>query len=211
MKQFKLSPTFYIIFSLVLAIPASFVASQAQNYLNTLSQENLLQKLASMGVVEAPTTVVVLLFLFWIIDSCFLKIKGVSRLPGLPYNINGRYEGTLVSSYDETKTYKIILEITQKLTEVSVRLYTENSASYSLVATIGKNNQGNWCISYLYQNNTSTVNHDEDMKDHGGAATLEIMEQGARLKGNYFNNPRDRGRHGSIDAKFVAKKLEGKF
>lgn len=79
------------------------------------------------------------------------------------------------------------------------------------MSTIGKNNQGNWELCYLYQNKTTTVNHDEDMKDHGGAAFLEIFENGEILKGNYFNNPRDRGRHGSIDAHRVDKILLGRF
>lgn len=211
MKQFKLTPSFYIIFSLVLAIPASYIATITQSYLNSLSADNILQRLASMGVIEAPTTVAILLIVFLLIDRWAWRIKGLSSVFGIPHDINGRYEGSLVSSYDESKTYGIVIEIKQFLTEVRINLYTENSASYSIVGTIGKNFQENWSIAYLYQNNTNTVNHDEDMKDHGGAAFLEIFEEGSLLKGNYFNNPRDRGRHGSIEVKRVSGKRRGCF
>lgn len=211
MKQFKLSAKFYIIYSLVFAVPASWIANSLQTYLTELNPANILHRFAELGIVEAPTTISLLLIGFWLIDQYLWRIKYVSLITSIPRDINGRYEGTLVSSYDLTKTYNIALEVVQSLTNVSVNLYTENSASYTIVAAIGKNNQENWCLSYLYQNKTSTVNHDEDMKDHGGVAMLEIFDKGSTLKGNYFNNPRDRGRHGSIDVKRTSMELLGKF
>ncbi len=161
------------------------------------------------------TAVVILLAMFWLVDKWLWRIKGVRIILPIPPDINGRYCGDLVSSYDKDKgidkKYKITLEIKQSLTRVKINLYTENSSSYSVVASIGKNNQDNWEISYLYQNKTNTVNHNEDMKDHGGAAFLEIFNAGEILKGNYFNNPRDRGRHGSLDLKYQGKNLLGHF
>ena len=215
MKQFKLSAKFYIIFSLIFSIPASDTASWLQSVFNNFKETNILRYFAEMGIIEVPTAVIILLFLFWVTDKWVWRIPGLTSLLRLPDNINGRYEGDLVSSYDKDrkvdKTYKIVLEIKQSLTEIKVNLYTNNSCSYSLVASVGKNNQDNWELCYLYQNKTSTVNHDEDMKDHGGAAFLKIFDDGLKLKGNYFNNPRDRGRHGNMDLKYTGRKLLGRF
>ena len=211
MKPFKLSPKFYIIFSLLFAIPASFIATSFQNYLSTVNHSSILYKLATLGIIEAPTTILLLIFTFWLIDTWLWRIKGLSFILGIPNDINGRYEGELVSNYDGNKTYTIVIEIKQSLNKILLNLYTENSTSYSMIATIGKNNKNNWAVSYIYQNNTTTVNHDEDMRDHSGTAFLEILDNGSKLKGSYFNNSRERGRYGTIDVNFTGKKLLGCF
>lgn len=133
---------------------------------------------------------------------------------GLP-NINGRYEGDLMSSFTETKeqngTYKTAIEIKQTLTNINVCLYTERSRSYSLIANICKNNNGNYELVYVYQNNTSVIGTDSDMRDHNGTAILEISDDGSTLDGNYFNNPRERGRYGKIKVTKVTSGINGKF
>jgi hypothetical protein len=167
MNQFKLTAKFYILYSLVFSVLASKIASWLQELLSSLKDGNILKYFAEMGIVEVPTAVMLLLVLFWLIDKWLWRIKGLSKLLSIPPDINGRYNGDLVSSYDKDKniekTYKIILEIKQSLTNIKINLYTKNSCSYSIVSSIGKNNQDNWELSYLYQSKTNTVNHDEDM------------------------------------------------
>jgi len=211
MKQFKVATKFYVIFSLLFAIPASHLSTLLQNYLSSLGPNNIFQQLASLGVIEIPTTAILLVGVFWLIDKWILKIKWLPLIFNIPHDVNGRYEGTLISNYDSTQTYKVVIEIKQSLTSISVNLYSESSPSHSIVAAIGRNYQDNWAVYYLYQNNPNTVNHDEDMKDHYGAAFLEVFDKAERLVGHYFNNPRDRGRHGSIDVKRVGKTLLGRL
>ena len=211
MKEFRLPAKFFIIFSLLFSIPASYIAVYVQSYLNGLNPQNILQQLASLGVIEAPTTVAILLVLFWIIDRYLWKVKLINKIPGIPLNINGRYEGTLVSSYEENPTHKIAIEIRQFLTKISIKLYTQNSSSFSTTSVIGINSQDNWALHYLYKNNPQTVNHNEDMRSHEGGAFLEIINGGQQMKGSYFNNTRDRGRHGSIDVKWITSSCLGRF
>lgn len=210
MKPFKLGPKFYIIFCLIFSVPFAYVVTVFNAYLLTLSPNNFLNYLASSGIIEVPTTVALLLTLFWVTDNFLWRIKFIQKILDIP-DINGRYEGELVSSYDETKTYPIVLEIKQSLNKISINLFTERSSSYSLTANIGKNNKGSWSVFYIYQNNTSAMNEDEDMKDHNGVALLEIFDLGSNLKGNYFNNPRDRGRYGTINVKRIDSKKMNKY
>lgn len=214
MKTFSLSSKFYILFSLVLSVPAAWLASASKDLVDSLPPGNFFHYLSSVGVFEAPTTVVLLLVMFWLFNELVWKLYPIRKLFNIP-NINGRYEGNLTSTHTENNeqngTYEIVIEIKQSLTSTSVFLYTERSCSYSLIASLGRNSNHNHELMYVYQNRTSAMNSDSDMRDHRGVAFLEIFDEGQKLIGNYFNNPRERGRYGVIDVKKVKGKLKGKF
>lgn len=214
MKSLKPSYKFYILFSLVFVIPATWIADQIEHYVKSLPLDSFPGHLASIGVFDAPTTVVVLFLIFWLFNNYIWKIKYLDILIGIP-NINGRYEGELVSSHTEDKTqngtYPVVIEVRQTLTDVEVFLYTERSCSYSLIANICKNYHYNNELVYVYQNKTSAMNKNSDMRDHHGSAFLEVSDAGNLLNGYYFNNPRERGRFGKIKVKRVGAKLKGSF
>jgi hypothetical protein len=214
MKVFSLSSKFYILFCLILSVPAYWAASVLKVFVDNLSANNFFHYLSSVGIFEAPTTLVILLGLFWLFNNIIWKFYPIRKLLGIP-NINGRYEGELTSTHTENNeqngTYKICLEIKQSLTSISVFLYTERSCSYSLIASIGLNGNHNHELMYVYQNKTSAMNNDSDMRDHKGSAFLEIFEDGKNLIGNYFNNPRERGRYGVIKVEKVKSSIQGKF
>jgi hypothetical protein len=214
MRQLSLSYKFYILFSLVLTVPASWIALKLGIYVNTLPTHNFFHYLLSVGVFEAPTTVIILFLFFWLFNNLLWKIPGVVDVLGIP-NINGRYSGELVSSHTENKeqngTYPVIIEIKQTLTTISVYLYTERSCSYSMIASLCKNYNNNHELVYVYQNKTSAMESDSDMRDHHGTAFLQVFEKGVSLTGNYFNNPRERGRYGKITVRRISRKRMGKF
>lgn len=216
MKPLSLSYKFYILFSVILAIPASAIADKISAYVSTLPTSNFFYYLYSVGALEAPTTVAILFFFFWIFSNCLWKTPGIKHLLGIP-NLNGRYEGDLTSTHTENNeqngTYKAVIEIKQSLTAINVFLYTEDkrSYSYSLMASLMQNNNYNYELTYIYQNQTSAMGDDSDMRDHRGAAFLEIFDQGKKLSGTYFNNPRERGRYGVINVEKVKGCLKGKF
>ena len=211
MKEFRLSPHFYIISILILSIPASCISPLIHQYLNNLDSQNALHQLAGNSLVEVLITIVLVMVFFWLANNWLWRIKGVTKVFPIPHDINGRYKGTLISSYDQDKTYDIYIEIEQTLTKVSLCLYRENSFSKTIIASLGKNEDGKWCLYYIYEHKVSKTDPDKNMKDHVGMAFLEIFNDGAVLKGNYFNNPRDRGRHGTIDAKRVGRNILGKY
>lgn len=214
MKQISLGFKFYVLFSLVLVVPASWMASKIESCIATFSTDSYLHYLSSIGVIGAPTTVVILFLFFMLFDNYFWRLPVVINLIGVP-NINGRYTGELTSSHtidnEQNGTYPAVIEIKQSLTSVIVNLYTERSCSYSLIASICKNQNGNYEIAYIYQNQTSAMASDADMRDHHGAVLLEISQDGKMLSGNYFNNPRERGRYGKIFVKKISDKIKGYF
>ncbi len=214
MKTYALTAKFYIIFSLLASFPSFWLSSKINTYLSGLPETSLLHYLSLWGFIEAPTTIVIILFIFWILNNCLWRWLPVRKLFGIP-NIDGRYEGEIVGSFTETKeqngTYKTAIEIKQTLTKVIVCLYTERSCSYSLTANLCRNNNGNYELVYIYQNKTSAIRTDSDMRDHNGTAILGILDDGYTLDGNYFNNPRERGRYGKIKVTKVNSKIKGKF
>lgn len=214
MKIFYLSSKFYILFSLILSMPAYWLASVLKKAVDTIPENNFLHFLSSVGIFEVPTAVALLLAVFWLFNNKLWKFYPMKKLLGVQ-NINGRYEGELTSTHTENKeqngTYKIVVEIKQSLTSISVFLYTERSCSYSLIANIGLNSNCNNELIYVYQNKTPAMNKDSDMRDHNGVAFLKIFEDDGRLVGNYFNNPRERGRYGDISLKKTDEKLRGMF
>lgn len=214
MKTFSVNIKFYIIFSLLVSVPAFWLSSQISIYLNGLHETNVLRYLSLWGFVEAPTAITIILFVFWVFNNYFWKWLPIRKLFGIP-NINGRYEGEMISSFIETKeqngAYKTAIEIKQTLTKITVCLYTERSCSYSLTANLCKNNNGNYELVYVYQNKTSAMGADSDMRDHNGTAILGIFDDGNNLNGNYFNNPRERGRYGKIKVSKISYKIKGSF
>lgn len=196
------------------SIPAFWLSSKISIYLSDLPETNVLHYLSSWGFIEAPTAIAIILFIFWMLNNYLWKWLPIRKLFSIP-NIDGRYEGELVSSFTETKeqngTYKTAIEIKQTLTKITVCLYTKRSCSYSLTANLCKNNNSNHELVYVYQNKTSAMGDDSDMRDHNGTAILGIFEDGNKLDGNYFNNPRERGRYGKIKVTKTSSEIRGRF
>ena len=214
MECVKLGYKFYFIFALILITPATIVAGVISTFVETLPTDGIIGYLSSVGFFDAPTALIILFLLFWSFSNHLWKIKHVDTLLGIP-NINGRYEGELVSSHTEDKTqngtYPIVIEVKQTLTDIQVFLYTERSCSYSLIASMCKNYTKNFELVYVYQNKTSAMHADADMRDHHGSAFLELANGGNTLNGYYFNNPRERGRYGNIKVTRVSRKQKGGF
>ena len=210
MKTFKLGSRFYIVFTVVFLPLSIYISSHISNFLNHFNPESFIGQLNSYGVLETPTAVVILLILFWLANTYLWRLKAIHEVLNIP-NINGRYKGYLVSSYDESQQFPIVLEIEQSLTDISINLFTERSCSYSISANLVKNYLGSWSIVYIYQNKTSAMGLDNDMRDHNGTALLDISSDSDKLDGNYYNNPRERGRYGTIKVAYTSRTLQGKF
>lgn len=214
MTPFSLTSKFYIVFSVLFSVPAFWISSKISEAINYLPETNIIHHLSSVGVIEAPTAIIILVAFFTLFNNCIWRIPLIRKLLNIP-DIQGRYVGELKSTFTETKeengTYRVAVEIKQTLTKIKVFLYTERSFSYGLIANICTNYNDNHELVYLYQNKTSAIGADANMRDHHGVASLQILKDGEFLSGNYFNNPRERGRYGNIDVTRESRKLKGGF
>lgn len=214
MKTVSLTSKFYIIFFIIFSIPSSLISLKVSVLIEALPHSSFLQDLLSVGVIQAPTAVSILLLMFWIFNHYSLKFYPTRKILGIP-NINGRYLGVLESAYSSNNqkngTYDVVIEIVQTLTSIKINLYTEMSCSYSLIANLCTNEFGNHELVYVYQNKTSAMNEDADMRNHNGTTFLEIFNEGGKLIGNYFNNPRERGRFGKIEVLREGSTLKGRY
>lgn len=209
MKIFRLGYKFYIFFTLITLIPATWLAQFLQAALQRTSL-SLINQFANWGLIEAPTTVVIIGALFLLYELCLWKIWPIKYIHGVP-NINGRYDCEGDSSF-KNKKHKAFLEIKQTLLNISINLYPEEtSSSYSIIANIGKNEHGNWALLYIYRNDPKIVTGDLDMRSHIGCANLEIFNDERQLKGRYFNDGRERSTFGSLSCSFVSKKIIGHY
>lgn len=208
MYTFRISPKFFIFFTLIVLIPTTIVSKFLQDLLQQFSSINIVKQLIGWGLIEPPTTVLIIIFLFWLYDAHLWKFWPFCYIHSVP-NINGRYEGEGESSFN--KKYKMILEIKQTLSNINISSYFEKSLSSSTIANIVKNEHNNWSLSYIYRNNPITVNTDLDMRMHEGFASIEIFDGGKKLKGKYFNDSRERRTHGVFSCKLVGRKKVGYF
>lgn len=124
----------------------------------------------------------------------------------LPY-IEGRWEGTLLSTYTQhKKRHKIVIEFKQTLTRTSVWYYDENAITHSVVAdTVLDEDGGPAKVLCIYDNNP-IINRDTGLLRHIGVMELFILADENNIRGTYFNNPVQRNTYGEIDVKFVSRK-----
>lgn len=213
--EVKNSPyKFYIVFSVIAVLPLSLLANWLQSLL-TKVPVSLLKQLVDLGVLSAPTTLGLLFLICVFYDRFLWKTKFFCWLHGIP-NMNGRYRCKITSTFSDpngNNIYDGFLEVEQRLHYLAIRLYTQRSCSYSVVANVGKDEYGNWSVFYIYNNKPNTITTDLDMRAHTGAAKLLYFLNGKskRLEGEYYNNSRDRKTHGKLECDFVGTELLGHF
>ena len=160
-----------------------------------------------------------------IIDACFFAVgpaivcinifnKYIWKLSfvrkifsiNLPY-IEGRWEGTLLSTYTQhKKRHKIVIEFNQTLTRTSVWYYDENAITHSIVAdTVLDEDGGPAKVLCIYDNNP-IINRDTGLRRHIGVMELFVLADENKIRGTYFNNPVQKNTYGEIDVKFVSRK-----
>lgn len=160
-----------------------------------------------------------------IIDACFFavgpaiiginifnkyiwKISFVRKIfsINMPY-IEGRWEGTLLSTYTQhKKKHKIVIEFNQTLTKTSVWYYDENAITHSIVADTVLDEGGGPAKVLCIYDNTPIVNRDTGLHKHTGVMELFVLADENKIRGTYFNNPVQKNTYGEIDVTFVSRK-----
>ncbi len=122
--------------------------------------------------------IIVKLFDLWI-----WKWKVVQKIHRVPV-LEKEYKGKLTSSFDN-KDYKGNLAINQTFTKLSIKFKSNESSSYSIVASIIDNNDTNQLI-YTYQNDPKANIRDRS-PIHYGTAILSV-DNVSKIEGSYFTS-----------------------
>jgi hypothetical protein len=162
-------------------------------------------------LISAPSLAAVYALLYKWFDEKLWRRPWLRHLRlALPPDVEGRYSGTITSTYKDEAGAPIergiTLIIQQSWTRVSVEMQvtagTSTSTSTSAVASVSRDGSVA-CLSYLYRNRTNPGLADSDMGDHEGAAVVRLYPDG-RMAGRYFNS---RPRAGTIEVSRIQRAL----
>lgn len=135
-------------------------------------------------------------------DVYLWRLPWIQLIPQVPRSVHGTWLGTLTQVLPDSGNNnvsgagkKVVIEIRQTSTRISVRLLSDESTSSSLSATLISDGQQHQ-LSYVYHNRPNIeVEHASRM--HNGAAILSLLGSPAgRLKGRYWT---DRDTKGSLE------------
>jgi hypothetical protein len=133
------------------------------------------------------------------------RCLGVVDVPVL----EGRWTGTIRSSYDGGTEISTALEIVQSFSHLRACLYCPQSQSASLIAGFVQGADQQLELHYEYSNEPM-VEAAETMHSHPGTVVLRLVPRTNRLEGSYYNRGRDhRGHTGTMSFRFEGKRLMG--
>lgn len=155
-----------------------------------------------------------MLLILKIIDKYLWKCFITDLIIEIP-NLNGRYEGVMISSYLDPITKKptvldCVMEISQTASDIHVYTYIGKegkltSSSETICEILKRKPNGFYTLYYNY-GNVSNLN--VKLNDHKGTAYLDYFYDKKSLNGNYFN---ERQNSGSISVTLKSNKLIGRF
>jgi hypothetical protein len=129
-------------------------------------------------------------------------------------DLNGRYEGEMISSYLGVNNERIkmvcVMEIVQNASKVHIHTYigrgdNESSKSETICEELFLETNSIYTLYYNYKNVSDLQ---VELNDHKGTAYLSYFPDKKCLKGNYFN---ERKNNGEIKVFFKSKNLIGRF
>lgn len=123
-------------------------------------------------------------------------------------NVNGEYEGTLISSHKDTLGNPIKLKCIMRVNQTASSVYVEMDFVNSDKKTTSRSHSEQiedyrgayFVLQFVHQNDG---NYDEaDLNMHKGLTTLKYYPNTKEFKGDYFNDPH-RNTHGKIEVKKI--------
>lgn len=148
--------------------------------------------------------------IFFVIDKWGWKYWLFKWLVDIP-NLNGRYEGKIVSSFikdDKNVEIKFALEIVQTASSIHVSSYyfnpetNDETASYSIIEEIEKQKNGAFKLFYLYSNMPGRLNN--VLTQHEGTAAATYFPDLKKIDGGYYNSRKNTGQ---FEACWVSNKI----
>lgn len=121
--------------------------------------------------------------LYRFFDNHAWKCKFVKRILNVA-DLNGKWDGTLISSHNGGKIIDMSLDITQTWTKIKCTANFNDSSSNSSIAAIYSDDCDNCTLYFAFVNNSRDIKTEMQMYDGFNILTLN----GDKLNGRYFNN-----------------------
>lgn len=145
---------------------------------------------------SAASSAVIGLYFVW--DYWLWRTSLLQRLPRVPRNVRGTWQGTLTSFWVDPATQQrppaksVYLVVHQTASQVVVQLLTDESKSVSAVAFISEVNKSTE-LAYLYANRPD-MRFEDRSRVHYGATVLNVAGNPAvRLQGRYWTDRDSKG------------------
>lgn len=154
------------------------------------------QYIESLGSTSLIIMVFAQLVGFGFIASLILKVfnKMLLLAAGIPY-LDGKYTGTLISSFDDVKQIPVELSIRQKFFSIEIVLETSTSTSSNNATFIDNSLDQNIGLQYTYSN----LPHQYGvLNQHAGTCNLTFNHDS--IHGVYYTDP-NRQNSGTISVK----------
>jgi hypothetical protein len=199
-----------IVFVIILSILYSFLAEYIDHLLPTDSTFRNIWK-----YIDLFSTVSLLYLTMLFIDEIGWKLKMFKWLVDVP-NLNGRYEGTLESTYQTggANTKKICaMEIKQTASKIKIFSYygdpganNQTSIAYSHSEEIIQEEDGFFNVHHIFSGEPDTL--EIQLNNHYGASYMKYFPDIKMLDGSYFN---ERTNKGTFRVTFMQNKLLGRL
>jgi hypothetical protein len=166
-------------------------------------------------IVRAPSNTAIIALLLTVYDKWLWKLPILKWIVTVP-DLNGRYRGSLSSSYNGKSVKKdCVIEIFQTASKTTIYLFSSNdqkerSYSKSVSEVIHEEEDNEHQIFFAYYNYGSD---DKKLSGHEGFNHLKITGKKSnviKLQGQYFTN-REPQTRGEIRVKFESKKRKERF
>ncbi len=154
--------------------------------------------------VDAPSVMGFYGIFYGLYDKQLWRIHiGPLHLSAIPY-VGGVWAGVLTSSYNEGTKINVVVSIKQTWSKISIRLETETSTSYTVMAALNTEESLDPGLKYEYLSEPGQFAK-ETMHIHRGTGHLRLSSDGKMLTGDYYTG-RDRRNFGTLELHFVSQK-----
>jgi hypothetical protein len=137
---------------------------------------------------------------------------GVRKMVGRP-NVEGTYWGAVRTEWVDPTTgqkpppTQAALVIRQSYTALTLTLFTDESASSTIAASVHQEADGRFLVASLYRNEPR-LSVQERSRMHHGAVRLHLAGPDSRLHGSYWT---DRSTHGEMEFSRISPKRASDF
>ncbi|MEZ5034736.1 MAG: hypothetical protein R2796_07085 [Chitinophagaceae bacterium] len=169
------------------------------------------------GYIGVFSTISILTLVLLLINNYLWQFKAFKWLVNIP-NLNGRYQGELVSMFIDTATNQqtrkhCVIEVKQNASKIKLHSYygdlntlEQTSQAESVSEEIIEQSNGIFEVFYIFSNSASAL--ETQLNNHIGTCSLSYFPDTKRLEGEYYNQ---RGLKGIIKVSFIQTKLLGRL